>query len=320
MGLALLTMSACSESASDDPAGGNIRLSAAVGDLQSNSRAVADPYLSQNGENLKVAVWFRNQGGEYENSPDPVTNLPVHTDVEFDRSGLAYVSYNNKNLKYPSGNGWVDCIGMHPYTGWTPIDNNKKVSHAIDGVEDLMFAQERSGNWSTRIPMQKYEHLLTWIKINICASSHEAIDAWGTIEQITVKSDSEVTIDLETGKYEYGGEPIEIKTIAEGDGRPLTTANHEVGNVFCSPQKGEYALTVTSRNKNGEEIKKTVDMALNIIDVDHDDKITDITEKNWEEARGRCFVFSLYFTPYDVIEGVCTLNSWSNQNEDIYIK
>ncbi len=64
-------------------------------------------------------------------------------------------------------------------------------------------------------------------------------------------------------------------------------------------------------------------MELNIItttitsDGQYIDTIEPITDP--AEAIGRCFVFSLYFTPYSVISGVTTLNSWDNQNEDIYL-
>ncbi len=320
--LLLLAAAACSENAADAPAMGEreIRLAASVGDIQAGSRATADYF--EEGDPLKAAVWFRKAGGGYDETPAPgdTTYLPAHTNVEF--NGLTPVLYGTDNLKYPADNSKVYCVGMYPATGWTQSDDNKTISRPINGEEDLMFAREIEGSWDNHFPAQDYKHLLTWIKINICASSHDAIEEWGTIKQITVNSASTVKVDLLNDDYIYEGNEQQIETISK-DGEPITlsTTNHEVGSVFCSP-KTKYTVTVTSVNKNGEEITKSVDMTLNIItttvtDGQYIDEITTVTDP--AEAIGRCFVFSLYFTPYSVISGVTTLNSWDNQNEDIYL-
>ncbi|MEY8685095.1 hypothetical protein AB9N12_02795 [Bacteroides sp. AN502(2024)] len=315
IGFVFLTMAACSESASDEAdLSGNIQLGVTVGDLQINSRAgvTAVPYLPQEGKTFEAAVWFRKYDGDYENKPDASINLPVHTTVEFDGSQLKYVFYDNKNLKYPTDNTNVCCIGLYPKLNWETTDN-KVVSHSINGAEDLMFASEIEGSWNRHFPPQQYEHLLTWIKINICASSHDAVDAWGMIEQIYVTSDSEVQIDLKNGSCQYVSPQL---IPAMNSSKLLSTSIQEVGSVFCSPEK-EYKVTVETKNKSGVVEKRTIPLTLNLIDVEHDDKITNVTQES--QAKGKCFVFSLYFTPHNVIDGVGTLNSWSNQNEDIYL-
>lgn len=314
IGLAFLMTAACSENVTDETVvGGDIQLGVTVGDIQ--SRATAVPYLPQNEKTLTADVWFRKDGGSYKDQPDiTTTNLPVHTTVTFEGTPMmAYVLHDGKNLKYPRDDSKVYCVGMYPATGWTTT-NNTTVSHDINGAEDLLFAPEIKGSWSDRFPTQEYKHLLTWIKINICASSHAAIDAWGTINQITVNSAPEVTVNLTNGEYTYSGTAIQIETMSES--RRLTTATHEVGSVFCSPEK-EYTVTVNYTDKHGDTKEKKVLLSLNIIDMD-DDTVAPEPVTDEKDARGRCFVFSLYFTPYKVIEGVCTLNSWSNQNEDIY--
>ena len=315
MGLAFLMTTACSDNVADETVmGGDIQLGVTVGELQAKSRATAVPYLPQNEKTLTADVWFRNDGGGYEDQPDiTTTNLPVHTTVTFEGTPMmAYVLHDGKNLKYPRDDSKVYCVGMYPATGWTAT-NNTTVSHDINGTEDLLFAPEIIGSWSQNFPTQQYEHLLTWIKINICASSHAAIDAWGTINRITVNSDSEVSVNLTTSEYIYSGSQ-EIATMTES--RQLTTATREVGSVFCSPET-EYTVTVNYTDKHGETKDIEVPLSLNIINMD-DDTVAPVPVTDESQARGKCFVFSLYFTPYDVIEGVCTLNSWSNQNEDIY--
>lgn len=312
---AILMMAACSENVADETAqGGDIQLCATVGELHADSRAIADPYLPQNETTLTADVWFRYDGSGYDDSPSAPTYLPVHKTVTFEGTPMmAYVTHNSQPLKYPHDNSTVYCVGMYPASGWTASADNATVTHAIDGETDLLFAPEISGSWASRFPTQQYVHLLTWIKINICASSHEAIDAWGTINQITVNSDSEVAVNLMTGEYTYRGTEQHIETMSES--KKLSTTTHEVGSVFCSP-KTEYTVTVNYTDKHGDNLTKTVPLSLNLIDVENDDAVTDVTDES--QARGKCFVFSLYFTPYDVIEGVCTLNSWSDQSEDIY--
>lgn len=313
VGFAVLMAVACSEDVRNEPvADGDIQLGAAVENLQINSRAVANPF--HGGQPFTAAVWFRHHDGVYEDNPDATTSLPVHTNVEFDASLQAYVWYNNKNLKYPAADTEVKCIGLYPATDWNTSDNIN-ISHDIDGEADLMFAKEITGKWTEKFPVQEYGHLLTWIKINVCASSHDAVASWGSIQQIEISSDSKVTVvNLQTGQCQYSGEQM-IETISAGGGVSLGTTAREVGSVFCSPEK-EYTVKVTAINQIGETVEKTITLKLNLMDANGE--ITAL--ENERDAIGKCFVFSLNFMPYDVIEGMCALNAWNSQDESIYIQ
>lgn len=328
-----MTVSACSEGGPDERAeSGDIRLGAAVGDMPISSRAVADPYLGgapAAANPLKAAIWFRKADGDYANTPEADTNLPVHTSVTFDGPQLEYVyrdAVNSQNsLKYPTTGDNVYCVGLYPDDGGWETTDNITASHKIDGTADLMFAEEITGSWDSHFTTQKYKHLLTWIKINICATSHEAVDAWGKILHIYISSDRKVEINLKDGTCEYipdtSVEGYFMPTMhKEAEDHPattitLSTATQEVGSVLCSPET-EYTLKIVSENKSG--VVETRSIKMNLTLMNDDDTITDVTNPN--EAIGKCFVFSLYFTPYSVIEGVCTLNSWNNQNDDIYLQ
>ncbi len=332
VGLAFWVMAACSEGSDESPASGNIQLGATVGNLQIDSRVEADAYES--GETLDADVWFRIDG-EYKNEPNAVDDTylpPVHTTVEF--NGNTAVKYNSRDVIYPTDDSPVYCIGMSPKSDatdetkqWSAAADNKSVSHAIDGVQDLMFAPEISGSWNSHFPKQEYEHLLTWIKITICAASHEAIETWGKIKQITINSAKTVSVNLEadpSSRYTYSG-ATSIYTMPDGGpGVALTTTIQEVGSVFCSPEV-EYTVTVTAEDKNGAKIEKNVKFKdLKIIDVndingngDTEEEIT-IDQANVGLLRGTCYVLSLYFRSYNVIEWASTLNSWSDQYEDLY--
>lgn len=314
---------ACSVNGADYRAdSGDIQLCVAVDDMQINSRTVADPYLGTTPSALKpldTAVWFRKADGVYDDNPTEPTYLPVHTGVTFDGPQLEYVLIGTNNLQYPTDNSRVCCVGLYPNDGrWTTTDG-VNLSHSIDGHDDLMFAGENFGTWNDHIDPLRYEHLLTWVKIAVCATSHDTAEAWGEIEQISINSKATVTVNSRnvetipastlTEHCEYTGEKT-IKTM--GASAHLYTTMHEVGSVLCSPEK-QYTLTIKTSN-NPEP--KVVTLDLSMLDASGD-SLTDIGDAS--EARGKCFVLSLYFKPYNVVEGVCVLNAWNNQNEDIYL-
>jgi len=317
-------MPACSKSDADECAeSGNIRLSAAVGNIETGSRTVADPYLGTTpslAKPLESAVWFRvGDAGVYEDKPASETNLPVHTGVTFNGPQLEFVYSGTNNLKYPTDNTPVYCVGLYPNDGgWTANGDCTKASHPIDGAKDLMFAGEIRGIWDDPFgsPLE-YEHLLSWVKIAVCATSHDTAEAWGDIEQISINSKSGVEVDLKTGVptyYNTGDTDRFVNTMGSPVG--LQTTMHEVGSVLCSPET-RYTLRVKTKNNPTE---KEISLKLSLMGKDPDTQEETLTQfSDPSLARGKCFVLSLYFKPYNVIEVVCILNSWNNQSEDIYL-
>ncbi len=398
MGMALAIAVACSEDALDEAAASrNIQLTASVGELQVNSRAAANEWTADSAS-LEAAVWFRKAGGAYENTPNADdTHLPVRTTVAFQkdvnnnlRASVEYVAgLDTLPLDYPADKSVVDCVGMSPVSTWG-LDGNNVFSAGINGTDDLMFAPEIEGSWSKRFGEQRYDHLLAWVKINVCASSHEAIDAWGKIKQISIDSYSKVKVGPEgsvsldaSNVYEVvkpfeivkqdgtnewdatvrcvyekpAGDGCWIQTINGGGFSLSSTTFTEVGSVLCFPVRHKKDGTESPRKNNGTESprknndtespegnndennywvelkvdyevngsekSKTVYLQLNTIEIVTDDnghfvseKVNDV--KNARELLGKCFVLSLYFTQYqNVIEGMCSLNPWVDQNEDI---
>ncbi len=319
---------ACSESDAEHCApDSNIQLSVAIGDIETSSRAATDPVEANpyRGSTPSVtnpfdtAIWFREDGGVYNNAPTEPTYLPIHTSAKFTGPQLTYVFYrdaasNEYNLQYPTDNTNVYCVGLYPKDGWETTDG-QVVTHPIDGQSDLMFAAEKSGTWNVHFDALEYNHLLTWIKIAVCATSHHTAEAWGDIEQITITGQSGLKIDLMTGACTYDGNysPRTVKLLdTNGPDNPkvhINTTMHEVGSIFCSPETS-YTLTIKTTN-NTEARSITLDNLL-------DENGAILTDPN--DARGKCYVLSLYFKPYNVIEGACLLNAWSNQNEDIYLE
>lgn len=323
-------VSACSDDRTEQIAeSGYIQLQAASNNMESMSRAVAKPYVgdSPSEDNpLETALWFSTESGMYPNNPQSPTYLPVHTSLTFDGPQMEYVLYNGKNIQYPTDNTPVYCIGLYPNDNeWVLSDDKTTVSHHIDGNTDLMFARPIVGTWTEHFEPMRYEHALTWIKIAACAVSFNALEAWGKLKQISVWSKSTVDIDLSTkvdlipntrpdenleDRYSYTGEGQWIKTLNFSEPQEITSTMDELGSVFCSPDT-EYRLKIETVNNIVETTVK-----LNWLDFDNDD-VTQLQIPG--RAKGRCFVISLYFHPYNVVTAACTLDKWNIETDDIYL-
>lgn len=305
---------ACSDSL-EDMEGCDIALNAVVSDIQSSSRAsVATPFKGvapTESSILSADVWFSTTSGEYGNNGTAPTYLPCRTTVDY-KGVLVKPTNGAYNLKYPIGTDAdkpVYLVGFSP-SGWTTT-NGTSASHAIDGSQDLMYAPEVYGTWTNPIEEQEYRHLLTWLKVCICATDPEAITAWGKVTKISVESNGQVDITAlgsNGGTIAYSGAtPI----VALDTPKNLQTTMQEVGSVFCSP---EIEYTVTVETSLGGT--KCIEIPLNILNPD--DSLTAITDEG--QAVGRLFILTLYFNRFDLVEGVCTLNSWNNQDEDLYLQ
>lgn len=336
--LALTLVMGCSEDASERPDdNGYIKLSASMGSMTPVTRATADPYLGDSPSEerpLATSLWFSTESGVYPHAPAGQTLLPVHTNLTFDGSQTEYVLYNNRYIQYPVDGEPVYCIGLYPDdNNWTLSDDNKRVSHEIDGNTDLMFARPIVGSWNEHFGSIRYEHTLSWIKIAVCAVSFDALNAWGKLKKISIYSAKSVDIDLATeavlvpgtnasenleDRYTYypdittdkeNGQWIETLNLKEPI--DITSTMDELGSVFCSPAK-EYRLKIETENNTVETTVK-----LNWLDLDTDD-VTELQIPG--RARGRCFVISLYFHPYSVVTAACTLDKWNTETDDIYLK
>lgn len=287
----------------------------------SRTAASASPYqgsIPSLDNRLNAEVWFSNTPGVFNNNPVAPTYLPAHTMMEF-RGSDTYAEIvtdqetgTKTNLKYPTNGSEVYCVGFYPIGNWETSDNII-VSHKINGNEDLMFADIKSGNWDSRIPPQNYEHLLTWIKVNVCAMTNETAKHWGNIQEISISSKESVEIDLSQdaeNRVSYGGGTQFIKSYDDETGIALTLTSADGGSVFCSPSR-TYTVRIKTSNMAENEVKET--------DIILSDRNYEVLSSD-DEAKGKLFILSLYFSPFNVIEASCTLNYWNDQNEDLYLK
>ena len=333
---------ACTEhEAFHDQAAEEISLSAVVDEVKCVSRAVEDAYTGSvpSPENkLEAAVWFSLKSGYYpEELPDDATeeeqtlktetNIPLHGQINY-ISGTATFPESTTEAdkpKYPVNGNDVYCVGLYPNDeDWTTIENDTKVQRTITGTEDLMFAPEITGNWNNHFTSQRYRHLLTWLKVGVCTTTSEAASYWGKLKKITLKGvPNTLTIDL--GKQEGDGFKLENTVTYSSDnpdtqeiegiqdlpifnpetGIDIAITTQEVASVFCHPSP-TYTISIECENGTTTDIPITLE-ALNQAEV-----------ALLQYPAGLQYVLILYFHPFNVVEGVCTLNAWNAQNEDLY--
>lgn len=332
--MASLWLSACSEHEGGFPEkeAEDISLRAVVDEVESISRSSNDGAYTgtvPSDQNvLEAAVWFSLDSGSYPNpdKPDAETNLPVHTRIDY-KSGTATFptgTDDSSKPKYPTNAETpVYCVGFYPNEGWENPNNEDvidytKATHAITGTQDLMFAPEISGSLNHKFETQRYRHLLTWLKVCVCAASAEAGSYWGDLKQIVLKDvATTLTIDLTKGETaedldnqfnqqdDVNFSNNEDIHILNSDGIQLDVMVKEVGSVFCKPQS-EYIIDIICANGMAENVLITLEA------------LKDDDSGKLEYPAGLQYVLTLYFHPFNVVEGVCTLNAWNAQNEDLY--
>lgn len=316
-----LLMSACTENKDEveAPAISDVRIGvmAAVDAPMVTTRTAvsAVPYMETTPSTtnaLDAAVWFSTTTCSYQDNGTQ-HELSRHTKVVFNTDGMVYPE--NERLMYPES-GTVYAVGLYPYTGlnssvWTSTDASgstdyTKASHVINGVDDLMFAPQVSGTKASPIDAAlTFNHQLTWIKINVIAASHDAIDAWGDVTSVTITNpNSKITITFSTGAASYTGDP-EIITVYDGS-KTLMITSQEVGSIFCAPATS-YNISVNTDNLG---VKNIVGVPLKGLD-----GTTPI--ENVADAIGNLFVITLYFKDTNVIDASCTLTQWDDVFEKL---
>lgn len=323
-----------------EPQRRSIALNAALGEVlvESNlqTKASADPYTGVPTQQnpLEVALWFSYSPGSYSHAPQAPQYLPCATTVEYTSSALTDISWNGNILQYPietdanynTGIEKVYCIGLHPYDGWGELTTNPvtSVQHDINGSEDLMFADQMVGSYKINFRPQTFEHLLTWVKINLSAASLETAGVWGDVEylkiyspesivKISFSNEPEADSTPQASVVSYTGGQNELQ-LELPDDKSLSITTRTFGQAFCAPpveKDGKFGYTVKVKTSNVSEKEIFVDLK-------KEDNVTPVSDAGY--AIGKLFVINLHFDEIGVVKGVCTLRQWDDQNSDIYLK
>lgn len=332
--LGCVCLSSCTEQLDINRTDNTISLRAEVENVMSATRTNNSNYATPiSNNNITATVWFSTVQGKFpdgngtDNPKDESTNIPGHYVINFEGEKPVFpkVTDESERPRYPipDENGDVKdvyCVGFYPSTDWTYVEGNpSKVTHAITGFADLMFAAPISGNWNNHFQRQKFTHLLTWLKVCVCTTTTEAGNYWGKLKKISlvdvpsglqINNLSKMQVDYENANKKVILTSLDISSTGDSHspdilnntaGIDLGINIQDVGSIFCYPQS-EYTLKIEC--ENGTVTKKIPLRSLSGSEIGF--------------PAGMQYILTLYFHPFNVVEGVCTLNAWDAQNEDLY--
>ena len=323
-------LSSCTEQLDINPTGNAITLRAEVENVMPATRTSNSNYATPvSNNNIKATVWFSDEKGKYQEGSGEATetNIPGHYVIDFKGETAVFPNVTDESLRprypIPAENGYVKevyCVGFYPHEGWEYVVEGtlSKATHDITGFEDLMFAPPIQGNWNDHFDRQKFSHLLTWLKVCVCTTMAEAGNYWGKLKRITLKNvPSKLQInDLSKMQSDYETKKKVTLTSSDisstgtfspdifnnTDGIDLGINIQDVGSIFCYPQSS-YSLEIECENGTTKDIPI---------------ELKALSGSTINFPAGYQYVLTLNFHPFNVVEGVCTLNAWNAQNEDLY--
>ncbi|MBR5301039.1 MAG: fimbrillin family protein [Bacteroidales bacterium] len=294
----------------ETPAGEcDIMLKASVSNVQVSTKTKAvnayEGSVPSEKHILETDLWFSLNSGDYSTAvpTDELTNVPCHTYATFNSGDITPIFYNDNNtqpLKYPTSGAPVYCVGLYPKGVWEFA--NGRFEADVTGEQDLMLAPEISGQWNAQFGTNetnspKFNHVLTWLKVVLCATSYAAIENWGEITDVTVKGLPTRIFAQKDGSVTFGNTTQDIMLIPDGKSYPLSITNIDLGAITCAPAD---SYTFTIETADGMKAQKTMSI-------------------DGGFKAGYQYVMVLYFDSLTVIDGVCTLVPWENQNDNLYL-
>lgn len=197
-----------------------------------------------------------------------------HIQAQFQSGTSQLINGAYYNQSFPKD---VFFTAFHPQSDWTFTDNTS-ASLTFNGSQDVMFAPQVSGKYgNANPPVLNFNHLLTWLKLEISAESDDVATAWGPLKSITIESSENVSIDLSktfsANDVKFSDEKVAMNFYRKGsdevfpdteDGYTMTTQVQEVGYVLCEPVQAivkdpyasgivrvpEYKITIVSQYRN----------------------------------------------------------------------
>lgn len=164
---------------------------------------------------------------------------------------------------YPAAeDSYAYLIGYHPNT---TKPTKGIVAYTIDGNTDIMYAKTVYGYKKTTDKLAPaFNHLLSQLVIKVAGENDAALEAWGTISSISVKSvQKKQNLKLSDGSLtpddtDNTATSLEIK--AQGGTYPtLTTSTTDAGYCMIPPQTtvAKILLTVTT-DKTSRDVEVSI--------------------------------------------------------------
>ena len=279
---------------------------------------------------------------------DESGKVAIHTDATF-QSGdpqLLRAAIYNKNTK-PT----VYFVAFSPISQgaekWVASEDGKSASFVFSGNDDVMFAPQVEGTYAqeySKSPVLSYSHLLTWLRVEMQAESKEVSDSWGAIKSMTIRSNSNIKIDLQKEAYNNDGtynfenvvfsEETDLnfyKTIEEEsyDGAQVTMKKkftdevftdikvpylkkEELAYVLCAPVVGTDKKVVDGEEIDAEEYVITIstDKRNVAIPVDLRHMVSGVVQPFLGSTRCMQFTLSLNFKMGNTIYLTSSVQDW----------
>lgn len=154
------------------------------------------PHTGTSANGLTARVLASNESKVYTGA-DLVTNGTI----TFQDASTGNPTGYNPAVHYPHPTNSVYLLGLYPTlpaADWTIAADGKSANFTFDGSHDVMATQEVSTARTDAIgdtyKTLTFHHLLTKLDLFIIAKNQAAIDAWGTVTSIKVKSTNETTV------------------------------------------------------------------------------------------------------------------------------
>lgn len=301
-----------------------IELGAEVQNMGASTRAPYSLTTPSISTPLSASVWMSTTSHEYANTTTAASlvNETAFTDIHFHNSATFTGSTKqllNTQMYYPSNKSQMYFVGLYPYSDDGNADNDwalvtetvNKAEYIFDGKTDVMFAPEVSNGIETsaKYPVLQFQHLLTWLRIQVYASTEENISTWGKITSIKLVSKDKVTVNLADNTATFSEDTqlptylTDTDTPCTGQAIELTTTPTEIAYVLCAPvtattANDEYELILSTENRSDISVSVNLRAANNT--------------NFYEYTAGHQFTVTLKFVEGDNILTTAQITPWSN--------
>jgi len=280
-------LTACQERISPVVGPRPITFSATIENSGDGTKAPYTLTVPNEKDSLTAAIWASTIKGSYQGlqkeEPDPEkTNVVDYHNSTCFTSGTRqlldhqlFYPYKDEEVRDDS----VFFVGLCPRSqdGWAVDSTLVDVSiskyiyniarYEFDGKTDVMFASETGNcfNFSSKDLSLHFNHMLTWLRFNVVADK-EAIEAWGAVRKITIRSCNEILINVNDGSCKFNKEDT-FPTYCTQNGKytntefkdqaiTLTTSAQEVAYTLCcalnatgDDNENEYTIDIETYNR-----------------------------------------------------------------------
>jgi len=286
----------------------------------SKAAATAVPYTDSvpSRENpLKADLWFSTTESIFKGTEGVSTQgdkIDVHTKITYYGSTITipdpYTEVPEvKYLHYPPYHGTVYCVGLYPQDKWTASSDGTYATATIDGTQDLMYANQKSGSDKSALSTERqlYNHELTWLKVRFYGRDHATAETWGKIKKITVKSKPTAKVTFSSDSVEYIGDDVKLVAFDDPSGTEIQTTIYEYGSIFVSPTtENKFYVDIECENHSRTDVEVPL--------TNNDGEAFD------GNTKGLLFVIILYFQTLPTIDFSASLSGWEDEGRSLELE